>query len=80
VCNETADQCDNTPDDTVCNDANVCTDDVCHATLDCQNTPILGCSIPVPASTDWTRLALVLILLGAGARLVGGTRRCAGRR
>jgi hypothetical protein len=80
VCNETTDQCDNLPDDTVCNDANVCTEDVCDAALDCQNDPILGCSIPVPTSTDWTRLALVLILLGAGAGLIGGTRRRAGHR
>jgi cysteine-rich repeat protein len=80
VCNETTDQCDNMPDDAVCNDANVCTEDVCDAALDCQNDPIVGCSLPVPTSTDWTRLALALILLGAGAGLVGGTRRRPGNR
>jgi hypothetical protein len=37
VCNEDTDQCDNTPDDTVCNDGDVCTDDTCDPLDDCHN-------------------------------------------
>ncbi|MBN1386302.1 hypothetical protein JW968_05010, partial [Candidatus Woesearchaeota archaeon] len=35
-CNEAQDRCDHNPNNALCNDNNVCTDDVCHVTLDCQ--------------------------------------------
>ncbi|MBN1385977.1 hypothetical protein JW968_03290, partial [Candidatus Woesearchaeota archaeon] len=35
-CNEVQDICDHTPDNALCNDDNICTDDVCHVILGCQ--------------------------------------------
>ena len=40
TCNEDTDTCVNTPDDAVCADGDLCTDDICDPVLSCSNPPI----------------------------------------
>jgi hypothetical protein len=62
-----------------CDDEDICTADSCDEILGCANDPIPGCgAIEVPTMVVWGRLLLGLLVLAAGAVLLGEHRHARG--
>jgi subtilisin family serine protease len=52
-CNEGTDSCDNTPNDSNCDDSQYCNgSETCHATLDCQSGTAVNCDDGVSCTDD----------------------------
>jgi cysteine-rich repeat protein len=74
-CDEANDSIVHTPDDLLCDDADVCTVDICDAIADCGYEPIPLCGAGVSATPPRGPAILGLLVLASGAALLSRRRR-----
>ncbi|MDG2050754.1 MAG: S8 family serine peptidase [Myxococcota bacterium] len=65
-CDESTDTVIHTPDDSTCDDSDVCTVGVCDAVAGCVQVPVPECIPPVPLTGPTVLIGLVGLLLGTG--------------
>jgi cysteine-rich repeat protein len=75
TCDEANDTVVHTPDDALCDDADVCTADACDAIAGCFYDPLPFCGTGVSATPQHGPAVLGLLVLASGAALFAGRRR-----